>query len=152
MNKQSPIFILSGIALLFVTACSDNPSPVMCLAESEANITVSIKGGEFKFGDNRYYPNEGPIKVAQVADFNIDKTEVTNAQFRAFIDSTGYVTAAERGLSEVEFPNIPAEFRVPGSMVFVAPDLDKPSSPATWWQFIAGASWQHPQGPKHLHE
>ena len=72
MNKQSPIFILSGIALLFVTACSDNPSPVMCLAESEANITVSIKGGEFKFGDNRYYPNEGPIKVAQVADFNID--------------------------------------------------------------------------------
>lgn len=147
MNKQSPISILSGIALLFVTACSDNPSPVMCLAESEANITVSIKGGEFKFGDNRYYPNEGPIKVAQVADFNIDKTEVTNAQFRAFIDSTGYVTAAERGLSEVEFPNIPAEFRVPGSMVFVAPDLDKPSSPATWWQFIAGASWQHPQGP-----
>ena len=57
------------------------------------------------------------------------------------------MTAAERGLSEVEFPNIPAEFRVPGSMVFVAPDLDKPSSPATWWQFIAGASWQHPQGP-----
>jgi sulfatase modifying factor 1 len=82
----------------------------MCLAESEANIRVSIKGREFKFGENRYYPNEEPIKVAQVADFNIDKIEVTNAQFRAFTDSTGYVTAAERDLSEVEFPNIPAEF------------------------------------------
>ena len=36
---------------------------------------------------------------------------------------------------------------MPGSMVFVVPDLDKPSSPATWWQFVSGANWQHPEGP-----
>tara|TARA_B110001450_G_scaffold3489_1_gene3645 strand:- start:6576 stop:7568 length:993 start_codon:yes stop_codon:yes gene_type:complete len=147
MNKRLVTPILIGFALMLLTACSENPSTMMCLPESEANSTVNIKGGEFKFGDNRYYPNEGPIKVAQVADFNIDKTEVTNAQFRAFTDSTGYLTAAERGLSELEFPNIPPQFRAPGSMVFVAPDLDKPSSPATWWQFIAGANWRHPEGP-----
>ena len=147
MNKRLVTPILIGFALMLLTACSENPSTMMCLPESEANSTVNIKGGEFKFGDNRYYPNEGPIKVAQVADFNIDKTEVTNAQFRAFTDSTGYLTAAERGLSELEFPNIPPQFRAPGSMVFVAPDLDKPSSPATWWQFIPGANWRHPEGP-----
>ena len=147
MNKRLDTPILIGFALMLLTACSENPSTMMCLPESEANSTVNIKGGEFKFGDNRYYPNEGPIKVAQVADFNIDKTEVTNAQFRAFTDSTGYLTAAERGLSELEFPNIPPQFRAPGSMVFVAPDLDKPSSPATWWQFIPGANWRHPEGP-----
>jgi formylglycine-generating enzyme required for sulfatase activity len=147
MNKRLVTPILIGFTLMLLTACSKNPSTMMCLPESEANSTVNIKGGEFKFGDNRYYPNEGPIKVAQVADFNIDKTEVTNAQFRAFTDSTGYLTAAERGLSELEFPNIPPQFRAPGSMVFVAPDLDKPSSPATWWQFIPGANWRHPEGP-----
>ena len=147
MNKRLATPILSVVAILLLTACSENSPPIMCLPESEANSTVNINGGEFKFGENRYYPNEGPIKVAQVADFNIDKTEVTNAQFRAFTDSTGYVTAAERGLSEREFPNIPPQFRVPGSMVFVAPDLEKPSSPATWWQFIPGANWRHPEGP-----
>ena len=147
MNKRLVTPILIGFALMLLTACSKNPSTMMCLPESEANSTVNIKGGEFKFGDNRYYPNEGPIKVAQVADFNIDKTEVTNGHFKSFVDATDYVPAAERGLSDVDFPEILPEFRVPGSMVFVAPDLDKPSSPATWWQFVSGANWQNPKGP-----
>ena len=134
--------------MLLLTACSEEPSPMICLPESEANTTINVKGGEFKFGDNRYYPDEGPIKLAQVADFNIDKTEVTNAQFQAFTDTTGYITAAEIGLSEQEFPTIPPEFRLPGSMVFVAPELDKPSSPATWWQFMPGANWRYPEGPQ----
>ena len=147
MNKSSVRVYLGVFCLALLTACSEDKLPLVCLPESEVNQTVDVSGGDFKFGDNRYYPNEGPVKVTRVAGFNIDKTEVTNGQFKAFVDDTGYVTAAEHGLSDVDFPEIPPEFRVPGSMVFVAPDLDKPSSPATWWQFVSGANWQHPEGP-----
>jgi len=147
MNKRAINFSLSIFCIFFVTACSEDQPSMACLPESEAGQTVNINGGEFTFGDNRYYPEEGPAKESRVADFNIDKTEVTNGQFREFVEATGYVTAAERGLSEEEFPNISSEFRVPGSMVFVAPNLDQPSSPATWWRFIPGANWRHPEGP-----
>ena len=147
MHKPSVRIYLGVFCLALLTACSEDKLPLACLPESELNQTVDVSGGDFKFGDNRYYPNEGPVKVTRVADFNIDKTEVTNGQFKAFVDATDYVTAAERGLSDVDFPEIPPEFRVPGSMVFVAPDLDKPSSPATWWQFVSGANWQNPKGP-----
>ena len=147
MHKPSVRIYLGVFCLALLTACSEDKLPLACLPESELNQTVDVSGGDFKFGDNRYYPNEGPVKVTRVADFNIDKTEVTNGQFKAFVDATDYVTAAERGLSDVDFPEILPEFRVPGSMVFVAPDLDKPSSPATWWQFVSGANWQNPKGP-----
>jgi sulfatase modifying factor 1 len=147
MTKRTIEIGLSFLCLGLLVACSENKVPLVCLPGSDANQTVNVSGGDFKFGDNRYYPDEGPVKIIRVADFNIDKTEVTNGQFKAFVEATGYVTAAERGLSELEFPQIPSEFRVPGSMVFVAPDLDKPSSPSTWWRFIPGANWQHPEGP-----
>jgi sulfatase modifying factor 1 len=147
MHKPSVRIYVGVFCLALLTACSEDKLPLACLPESELNQTVDVSGGDFKFGDNRYYPNEGPVKVTRVANFNIDKTEVTNGQFKAFVDATDYVTAAERGLSDVDFPEIPPEFRVPGSMVFVAPDLDKPSSPATWWQFVSGANWQNPKGP-----
>ena len=135
------------IPVLGIGACSNSNEPLVCLPLSEANQTVNIKGGAFKFGDNRYYPDEGPVKIMSVADFNIDKTEVTNSEFLKFVDATGYVTAAEKGLSREDFPNIPSEFRVPGSMVFVAPETGENSSPATWWQFIPGANWKNPEGP-----
>ena len=147
MHKPSVRIYVGVFCLALLTACSEDKLPLACLPESELNQTVDVSGGDFKFGDNRYYPNEGPVKVTRVANFNIDKTEVTNGQFKAFVDATDYVTAAERGLSDVDFPEILPEFRVPGSMVFVAPDLDKPSSPATWWQFVSGANWQNPKGP-----
>ena len=147
MNNRVSNFCLSVLCVSVVTGCSEDQPTMVCLPEGEADQTVNISGGNFTFGDNRYYPDEGPAKEVSVADFNIDKTEVTNGQFRKFVEATGFVTAAERGLSEEEFPNIPAQFRVPGSMVFVAPDLDKPSSPATWWKYIPGANWRHPEGP-----
>ena len=128
-------------------ACSGQKDILACLPNLETVTTQDIRGGEFSFGDNRYYANEKPIQSIQVNDFNIDRTEVTNQQFRAFVEATGYVTAAELGLSQEEFPNIPEELRVPGSMVFVSPSPDKNTSPAAWWQFIPGANWRHPLGP-----
>lgn len=142
-------YIMSLVAVLAATlvACGDRSEPLACLAEADIGQTMDIVGGQFTFGDNRYYAEEGPAGTIAVADFNIDRTEVTNRQFGAFIKATGYVTAAERGLPEKDFPNVPPEFRVPGSMVFVSPDPDNLGAPASWWQFVPGANWQHPLGP-----
>ena len=141
---------ISLVLLLAVSlvACEDRTQPLTCLAEADIGNTVDINGRQFTFGDNRYYADERPAGIRVVADFNIDLTEVTNRQFSAFVEATGYVTAAERGLSKKEFPNVPPELRVPGSMVFVSPDPEKVTATTSWWQFVPGANWQHPLGPE----
>jgi formylglycine-generating enzyme required for sulfatase activity len=86
----------------------------------------------------------------------MDRTEVTNAQFRAFVRATGYLTTAEKtpGLDEIMkqlppgSPLPPKENLVPGSLVFSPPSgrvsLDDFSQ---WWKWTPGADWQHPEGP-----
>ena len=59
---------------------------------------VYIAGGEFTMGstDPLARLDEAPVHRVRVDSFWIDATEVTNAQFKAFVDATGYVTIAER--------------------------------------------------------
>jgi formylglycine-generating enzyme required for sulfatase activity len=65
----------------------------------------------------------------------VDRTEVTNAQFAAFVEATGYRTLAERqGSSEVFVGSQDARSATEG--------------PATWWQLRDGASWKYPAGPQ----
>jgi sulfatase modifying factor 1 len=45
---------------------------------------------------------------------------VTNAQFREFVTTTGYVTLAERGVEPATHPGMPKELLVPGSVVHPA--------------------------------
>ncbi len=94
---------------------------------------VAIQEATFQMG-GRLYPEEGPVREMQVGAFNIDSTEVTNAQFAAFVEATGYVTDAEKAQPG---------FDVDGGAVFMQPTEDYPS----WWRFIEGADWRHPQGP-----
>jgi formylglycine-generating enzyme required for sulfatase activity len=86
----------------------------------------------------------------------MDETEVTNAQFRAFVEDTGYVTTAERAPDVAEImkqmppgtPPPPRERLVPASLVFTPT-----SGPVSledfsqWWKWTPGASWRHPEGP-----
>lgn len=118
-----------------------------CLDPSRIGQSVVIAGADFQLGDNRYYADERPARRATVADFEIDLTEVTNRQFAAFVDSSGYKTDAERGLSADQYPDVPEEYRVPGSVVFLVPENVTEASPVDWWQFVKGASWRHPLGP-----
>lgn len=88
--------------------------------------------------------------------FWIDRHEVTNAQFREFVDATGYVTVAERKpdleaiMAQVPpgTPPPPEEWLVPGSLVFRQPEgrVD-PRDASQWWVWTPGASWRHPEGP-----
>ena len=106
---------------------------------------VRVPAGGFTMGAEFAYPEEGPAHPQQVAEFWIDRFEVTNAQFAAFVKATGYVTLAERGISN---PADPAARPIPGSAVFKPLIAEGAFDPfASWWHFVEGADWRHPQGP-----
>ncbi len=131
------------------------PKPAACLGgvklPDPAHKTlgmVLVKGGDFVQGARALNPEEGPPRAAHVESFWIDRTEVTNAQFAAFVKATGYVTAAERPLDAKAYPGLTAEQRAPSSMVFVGADhVETLADPGQWWRVIAGADWRHPAGP-----
>ena len=108
---------------------------------------VFIKGGKFIIGDSSGYPEERVRQQHTLADFYIDKYEVTNAQFAEFISATGYVTLAERGLSKEAYPDLDDALLKPGSAVFSPPDKFYTLNFMNWWQFVPGANWRHPEGP-----
>lgn len=101
--------------------------------------------------------DEKPAHRVIVSGFWMDETEVTNQQFAAFVDSTGYVTTAEKPpiLEDIMkqlpagSPTPSAELLVPGSLVF-----EKTKGPVNdlrdvsqWWSWTPGACWKHPEGP-----
>ena len=119
---------------------------------------VWIPGGEFLMGsdDSRSWPDEQPPHRAKVHGFWLDEHEVTNAEFRAFVKATGYVTIAERTPTAEEIlkqsppgtPPPPPEVLVPGALVFrPRPGPIDLRDLTGWWQWEPGASWKHPQGP-----
>jgi formylglycine-generating enzyme required for sulfatase activity len=79
----------------------------------------------------------------------MDKTEVTNSQFDRFVKATGYVTIAERKPRAEDFPGVPAEKLVAGSIVFTPPKDAVPlNNYMQWWAYVPGADWRHPEGPQ----
>ena len=117
-----------------------------------------VPGGEFLMGsdDPEAAPAERPAHRVRVDGFWMDATEVTNAQFRGFVEATGYATTAERPVDweqlRKELPPgtpKPVDDRLaPGSLVFSPPDHRVSlADQAAWWRWVAGASWRHPEGP-----
>jgi len=118
-----------------------------------------IPGGEFSLGclDPRAIPHGGPDPMADarpihrvhVDGFWMDATEVTNAQFAAFVAATGYITVAERVPRAEDFPDAPPENLVAGSVVFTPPAEAVPlADHLRWWAYVKGADWRHPFGPE----
>lgn len=114
---------------------------------------VWIPGGTFRMGSDRHYSEEAPVHRVTVDGFWMDRHPVTNAQFRRFVEETGYVTSAEIPSRAEDYPGAPEEMLMPGSMVFVKPSrrVDIRSTCA-WWNFTFGADWRHPLGPESSNE
>ncbi len=110
---------------------------------------VWVPRGTFSMGSDHFYREERPLRQVTVGGFWADRTEVTNAQFAAFVAATGYQTVAERRLDPARHPGAAAETLGPGAMIFVEPASARASSldPGSWWRYVPGASWRHPQGP-----
>ena len=66
--------------------------------ETMPDSMVFIPAGKFLMGSDKFYPEEKPVHEVTVDGFYIDKYEVTNEEYKKFVDETGYVTVAERPL------------------------------------------------------
>ena len=110
---------------------------------------IWIPGGTFRMGSNDHYPEEAPVHLAAVDGFWIDPAPVTNRQFKAFVKATGHKTTAEITPDPKNYPGALPHMIYAGSLVFTPPshavDL---RNWGEWWQFMKGADWRHPYGPK----
>lgn len=132
---------------------------------------VWIPGGRFVMGTDfnpapgepnpdRIKPDEYPAHDVVLDGYYIDTHEVTNAQFKQFVDVTGYVTYSERVPTDQDLRNlgldpgnVPAEAKVPASICY-NPDFDRENLRTDFqgweyqvWALVPGASWKHPEGP-----
>jgi len=104
-----------------------------------------IPGGEFSMGaieppdmdevGMKATLDARPIHRVYVDGFYMDKTDVTNAQFK-FVKATGYVTVAERTSRAEDYPGAIPENLVPGGVVFSPPDHPVPlDNHFQWWSY-----------------
>ena len=84
-----------------------------------------VPAGYYTLGDERPEARkDAPFVGVRLSAFYIDRYQVTNQEFEAFIKATNYVTTAEE---------------VGGGWVYKAGASD--------WAFTKGANWRHPLGP-----
>ncbi|WP_159881453.1 formylglycine-generating enzyme family protein [Paenibacillus puerhi] len=111
-------------------------------AVDPGHTMIELPGGEFLMGTQATdgFPDdgEGPIRKVAVDAFRIAAHAVTNAQFRAFVEATGYVTEAERfGWSYVFHLFVPKERLA---------DVEGSPGGTPWWLGVRGAYWAKPEG------
>src|SRR6478672_5291626 len=80
-----------------------------------------VPGGEFTMGSDAPDASaaERPAHRVRVGGFWMDATDVTNAQFRRFVEATGYVTTAEKAPTVEEIQR----YAMPGATVPKQEDL-----------------------------
>lgn len=108
--------ILPLISILLFMGCTGNETP-----DKEM---VYFEGGTITVGSEEGEMNESPVHQVSVDPFYISENLVTVAEFREFVEATGYVTEAEKfgnsGVFDVETGN---------------------------WSLVEGADWKQPFGP-----
>jgi len=135
-------------------------SQVSCTTDAPAAAApgmVAIAEGRYTIGANAgEAANARPRDVVTVHGFQIDRTEVTNADFARFVEATAYRTTAEQPVDWATLsgelppgtPRPSEEALQPGSLVFVSPASPVPlNDERAWWQWTPGADWRHPEGP-----
>lgn len=148
-HLHNVILLLVG-SLLLVTCQTEE-------IEVSTEMVLIPSGTLYMGGDNNQADrNEFPKHKVEIRSFWMDATEVTNAQFEAFVRATGYVTVAERPVDWEEMkkevpPNTPKpadSLLQPGALVFQAtPQPVRLNNPSLWWKWTLGANWRHPEGP-----
>jgi formylglycine-generating enzyme required for sulfatase activity len=110
---------------------------------------IRIPGGTFRMGSDKHYPEEAPVHRVTVDGFWLDRTPVTNRQFRDFVRATGHVTVAEKQPDPKDYPGALPQMLYKGSLVFTPPDHPVDLRLwGQWWTLLKGADWRHPYGPK----
>jgi len=144
--------------ITFAIACQPGPPGLQQELPPPKDGMAFIPAGTLNMGgDNEQADNdEYPKHNVAIDSFWIDETEVTNLQFQAFVEATGYVTVAERPIVWEEMakdlppgtPPPPDSLLQPGALVFKATDTPVSfNDPSQWWEWVIGANWKHPEGP-----
>ena len=105
---------------------------------------IWIEGGTFVMGasDDEGRSDEYPQHEVKLDGYWIDATEVTNSQFKIFVDATGYITTAEKAPDWEEMkkqlpagtPKPPDNLLVAASLVFTPTQNAVPLNNASqWW-------------------
>lgn len=105
------------------------------------NEMVFIKGGEFDMGTDKPVfaaDGEGPKRSVTVRDFYLDKHEVSNSEFEAFVKMTGHKTEAETFGDSFVFENLLSDA--------TKKTLTQAVAQAPWWVPVRSADWKHPEG------
>ena len=111
-----------------------------------------------KANDKFAMPREKPAHQVSVDGFYIDITEVTNKQYKNFVEITKYITVAERKIDWEEMKNqLPPDtpkphdsILQPGSLIFNknVNAVVNMNNYQQWWSWKIGANWKHPEGVK----
>jgi len=107
-------------------AAGSTPVPAKAAAEMPM---VAIPDGEFVIGNDAGDDDEKPAHKVAVAAFEMDKFEVTNELFQAFVEDTGYLSEAEKAGERTTWRTYAA---------------DKPKHPVvivTWNDAVAYCQW-----------
>ena len=92
--------------LLLCAGCSGGESVLDELPEGvfldrtpagTVDTMLAVNPGDFLMGTNQGFDPEGPAHVVYLYSYYIDKYEVTNAQFRAYVRATGASLPSESG-------------------------------------------------------
>ena len=143
------------IVLIINISCKNSDPKKDKLVSKEG--MVFIPGGNFDMGgDNEEArSDEFPKHQVTVSSFWMDIAEVTNAQFKKFVDETGYTTTAERKIDWDEIsimlpPDTPKphdSLLSPASLVFKEVSTSNLNDYSKWWSLVKGANWKQPFGP-----
>ncbi|WP_084402783.1 formylglycine-generating enzyme family protein [Paenibacillus antarcticus] len=115
---------------------------IISKCEISLSNMIRLDGGKFWMGTESPSSfsddGEGPSREVTVSPFYIDRYAVTNAEFEAFVQDTGYMTEAEQfGWSYVFHLFLSEEMK-----------RDNPRFPqqTPWWLAVDGATWRSPEG------
>jgi len=104
---------------------------------------VQIPAATFEMGDKHQLgfkiDKERPVVWVNLDSFYMDTTTVTNQDFRAFIEDTGYQTDAEKYGWSFVFDQFLADD---------TKDRFKKVPGTDWWRVVEGAKWTKPEGLK----
>ncbi|WP_299255682.1 formylglycine-generating enzyme family protein [uncultured Aquimarina sp.] len=153
--------VLLLLAIIFIN-CKDKPSKSdqLSVITEQPSGMIWVESKTFLQGakqDDKFaMKREKPSHNVTVDGFYIDETEVTNAQFKDFVEATNYITVAERPINWDSMkkelpPGTPKphdSILQPGSLVFNknVNAVANMQNYGQWWTWMIGANWKHPYG------
>ncbi|UZO82242.1 formylglycine-generating enzyme family protein [Aquimarina sp. ERC-38] len=171
-KSNTPLFTIGLLILLMVYSCKnevqnekknedkeEKKEETIAVKTPEGMVWVApkkfLQGG--KANDPYAMMREKPAHYVSVDGFFIDITEVTNKQYKDFVDATGYITVAEREIDwELLKKDLPPgtpkphdSILQPGSLTFNknVEAVANMENYTQWWTWKIGANWKQPQGP-----